>query len=192
MGFDGRPVIYARKTTVHHVPSNEAREFCNLHHIQGYTTGSYYLALKNNEGETVAISIWKKIGTELRLERYCTKPRVIGGLGKLLKEAKSIAVSKSLESITTFADLSAGYTGTYEKLGFNIKASIKPDYKYIHKEKRVHKFNFRKHRFMTNPDLSFEHGMTEKQLAELNGLLRVWDCGKTKYSLPVITANQKK
>ena len=185
MGFDNRPITYARKTAVYRVSSDEAREFCSLHHVQGYTTGSYYLALKTDEGETVAMSIWKKLGTELRLERYCTKPRVIGGLGKLLKEAKNIAVVESLATITTFADLSTGYTGTYEKLGFDIEANIKPDYKYVHKEKRMHKFNFRKHRFMSNPDLIFEHGMTEKELAELNGLYRIWDCGKIKYSLPV-------
>lgn len=31
------------------------------------------------------------------------------------------------------------------------------------------------------PDLLFDENMTEKELAELNNIHRVWDCGKTKY-----------
>lgn len=185
MGYDDRERTYARNTTLYHSTYREAKEFCKQYHIQGSTTGSHYIGLKDKSGTIVAMSIWKKLGKELRLERYCTKTHVIGGLSKLLKEAKIIATQEKLINIITFADLSTGYTGTYEKLGFDVASHIKPDYKYVYKEKRIHKFNFRKHKFMTNPNLLFEPGKTEKELAELNGLLKIWDCGKIKYTMPV-------
>lgn len=61
-----------------------------------------------------------------------------------------------------------------------LDAIISPDYMYLYKGKRVHKFNFRISKFKNNPNLKFEGGMTEKELANLNGLHRIWDAGKSK------------
>jgi hypothetical protein len=49
----------------------------------------------------------------------------------------------------------------------------------------VHRFRYRKDRFRRDPDLQFVEGETEAQLAARNGLLRVWDAGKTRWELTV-------
>ena len=48
---------------------------------------------------------------------------------------------------------------------------------------REHKFNYRKARFKSNPELRYEEGLTETQLARINGLERVYDSGKTRWLL---------
>lgn len=36
-------------------------------------------------------------------------------------------------------------------------------------------------KFRNDPSLIWEEGMTERELAKLNNLKRIWDCGKIKF-----------
>lgn len=175
--------IYARKTHIKEINKDQARDFLDTHHIQGYVSGSKYYALINDVGSIVAVSVWKKIGNILYLDRYATSCNVVGGMGKLLKYGKNYATSLGLDKIVTFADHCVSNGGLYEKLHFKKDGMLAPDYKYVVKGKRVHKFNYRKKRFKQDAHLLYEDGLTEKQLADLNGLERIWDCGKTRYIL---------
>ena len=58
---------------------------------------------------------------------------------------------------------------------------LKPDYKYLVGDKRYHKFNYRIKRFREDPKLLWEEGLSESELAALNGISRVWDSGKIRY-----------
>lgn len=49
------------------------------------------------------------------------------------------------------------------------------------KGRRVHKFNYRKERFKKNNTLKYREGLTERELADLSGLCRIWDAGKLKW-----------
>ena len=49
----------------------------------------------------------------------------------------------------------------------------------------MNKARYRISRFRSDPELLFQDGMTERQLAELNGLYRVWDYGKDRLVLPL-------
>lgn len=182
-GMSDKRKIYARNTTVAEIDSSEARDFCNNYHIQGASSGSLYLGLKDNKThELVAVSIWRKLGDKFYLDRYCTSAHIIGGLGKLLKIAKVQArdVYNCLH-IVTFSDNEISDGGMYEKLGFIKDKELKPDYKYLHNNKRVHKFNFRKSRFKKDPELKYQENLTESQLAQLNNLHKIYDCGKTRW-----------
>jgi hypothetical protein len=46
---------------------------------------------------------------------------------------------------------------------------------------RKPKFGYRLKRFESDPELEWEAGLTERELAKLNGLERIWDSGKTRY-----------
>ena len=81
----------------------------------------------------------------------------------------------------TFADHQVSKGGLYERLGFTLDKEIPPDYSYVVNNKRTHKFNYRKKRFLTDPQLTYVEGLYEKELARLNGLPRIWDSGKTRY-----------
>ena len=86
--------------------------------------------------------------------------------------------------LETFADLAYSDGGLYETTGWTKRKVLNPDYTYLKSGKRVHKFNYRKSRFSSDPSLHFETGMTERELAKLNGLHRVYDAGKAKYVKP--------
>ena len=58
---------------------------------------------------------------------------------------------------------------------------LSPDYKYVMRGERVHEFSYRLKRFREDPNLLFEEGLSERELAALNGLARIWDAGKTKW-----------
>lgn len=176
--------VYARNTYVAEIDSQQAREFCDVNHIQGFTPGSLYLGLKDKKtNELVALSIWRKNKENFYLDRYCTSVHVIGGLGKLLKLALVQARAHNCLHIVTFADREVSDGGIYEKLGFVVDKELKPDCSYIVQHKRVHKFNYRKKRFKNDSDLKFKEGLSESELAKLNNIHKIWDCGKIRYVL---------
>ena len=63
----------------------------------------------------------------------------------------------------------------------NFHKELAPDYMYIVNGERKHKFGYRLKRFQSDPELKYVVGLTERELAALNGLERVWDAGKTRY-----------
>ena len=181
LGVSNEQKVFARKTRIVQVESSVVREFCDTNHIQGSANGSVYFGLKDDSGELVAVSVWRKNRNTLYLERYCTSTTVVGGMGKLLKAGKTWARNNDCYRIVTFADHQVSDGNLYEKLGFVAEKEIKPDYKYVVGGKRKHKFGYRLKRFQNDPELLYREGYTETQLAQLNGLERVWDCGKTRY-----------
>lgn len=170
----------ARSTTVSSLNYQEAKKFLDEHHIQGGTPGSHYLGLKDRLNRLRAVLVLRTTGRagELAIERYATAGVVSGGFTKLLSYAEREFTPRTW---VTFADLSVSDGKLYELTGFRVDKMLKPDYSYIVGLERVHKFNYRLKRFRTDPNLFYEDGLTERQLAELNGLERVWDSGKIRF-----------
>ena len=186
LGVDLSSRVFARKTEVKPVDSATARKFCDSYHIQGFANGTVYLGLYNKADDTlVALSIWRKNKKDIYLDRYCTSQTVVGGFSKLLAHAKALLTQDGFDRIVTFADNSVSNGGMYARCGFMEDSILRPDYSYVYQGRRYHKFGFRKHKFKSNPDLLYREGLTEKQLAELNGLFRVWDYGKKRYVFPL-------
>lgn len=182
LGVSKQENIYARNTYVCNVDKLQAKDFCNNNHIQGFTAGSFYLGLFDKKSnELVAVSVWRKLKDTLYLDRYCTSFIVSGGMGKLLKAAKKKGKELSCSTIVTFADKEISAGNLYENLGFETDKVLKPDYKYLYKGSRVHKFNFRKIRFKEDKNLLYKENLTESELARLNGIARIWDTGKIRY-----------
>ena len=171
--------VAARKTEVVPLTRQEITSFMHSYHIQGSASGSYYLGLKEKGTDNlVAAMILTRRGDVLTLDRYATSCNVPGGHSKLIAYVQR---EVDFSSLVTFADLCISNGDLYEKTGWTRDSLLQPDYRYIYNGKRVHKFNFRKKRFRDDPDLLWDERLTERQLAELNGLPRVWDCGKIRY-----------
>ena len=182
LGVSQQETVYARKTTVKLLAKKEVDEFLNKNHIQGTVDGKIRLALMS-EGFPVAVMVLKteagSKGAVLNLLRYATSVNVIGGFTKLLSWVeKNIP---NITSIVTFSDNTVSDGGLYENNGFVIANTVKPDYMYVVKSMRVHKFNYRLERFKKDPDLKWEEGLSETELAKLNNLPRIWDAGKVKW-----------
>lgn len=173
--------VGARKCSVVGVQPMEATEFLRQNHIQGAPPSIGRAWGLKHRDSLVAVMLFARNPSkpgDFLLTRYATSVTIPGGFSKLLRAAE-----RELEatSITSFADLCVSDGGLYEANGFELEATLDPDYKYVVGDQRVHKFNYRLKRFKEDPDLLFEEGLTERELANLNGLHRIYDAGKLRY-----------
>lgn len=182
LGVSSERRVAARKTVAEILTPTEARPFLEHNHIQGASSASYYLGLRDDAGNLVAAMALKRTdaaGKVLRLERYATSAIVPGGHSKLVSFAERVL--PDWEQLITFADAEVSDGSLYEATGWVKDGIIRPDYRYLVGNKRVHKFSYRLARFRSDPGLLYREGMTERELADLNGLNRVWDSGKVRY-----------
>lgn len=170
--------VYARKCEIKTLNGSDKTDFLEKYHIQGDGLGSICIGLLYCE-ELVAIMLFKNNGNHrYELTRYATKYSVVGGFSKLLNFFKK---NYEWESIVTFLDLRWHIGTTYYKSGFVVDKTLYPDYEYIVKERRMHKFNFR-HKILKRkfPKL-YDPTLTEKQNMENMNIPRIYDCGKIKF-----------
>lgn len=179
LGVNNDKRIYARKTSVKQIETHEARDFFTINHIQGFASASYYFSLvDDNNAICAVIALKKEPSGYLNIIRYATSSSVIGGFTKLMKY-----IEKTLVPIgfITFSDNCVSDGKLYENNGFIVDKELDPDYRYVVGMKREHKFGYRLKRFMDDPKLQWEEGLTEKELAQLNGIERIWDAGKVRW-----------
>lgn len=179
----GRKTIGGRKFNVDFITYAQASEFINKTHIQGKASGTWYVGLFSKDtNEISSVGVFKKTSTHIELVRYSSLVGIQGGTDKMMK-----ALPCDLPFVT-FADHSVSAGGMYETGGWTHDKEIPPDYMYIDGDERQHKFNYRKSRIKASPYFEYIEGMTETQLAEINGLERIYDCGKTRYVRDSIVA----
>lgn len=176
--------IYGRKTSVKEIEKKDAENFLNQYHIQGYHPSTVAIGCFNGD-ELVGVMLFSKLQDKYVLTRFATNYNYIccGIGGKLF----SYFVKKyNPAHIETFLDRRWAYneeSNLYTKLGFILTDEIKPTYWYVNNssaKKRMHKFNFRKQTLSKKYDLPLT--MTEKEMTEKLGFLRIWDCGLYKYT----------
>ena len=184
--LDGFNKIGARETSVKQISFEQAASFLDSHHVQGQASGSMYLGLVEKEKKKslrAVLVIHKQGQGEWLISRYASAGSVSGGFTKLLKAAQQkLPVTKWI----TFADLSISDGGLYKTNGFKVDKVLPPDYTYLVNGERKHKFGFRLKRFRDDPNLLYKEGLSESQLAELNGIPRIWDTGKVRYTKEVL------
>lgn len=180
LGLSGEKRTFARNTTVVPITQKEADVFMENNHIQGTTTAGIRIGLYDTTSNLVAVMLLKSLpsGGGLDLLRYATNTHVIGGFGKLLKHVET---TQQPPKIVTFSDNEISDGALYQTHGFQQETTLPPDYSYAVRGRREHKFLYRKERFSKDPNLKYDPEMTEPQLANLNGLWRVWDSGKIKW-----------
>lgn len=185
---------YARKLVCKEVGSIIARDFLNDNHIQGAVTANYHFALCDGDDVVALLSVrspknnarMKRGFGEWEIQRYATKGHVIGGFSKLLKYAEKTLVDNGIDLVSwvSFSANEVSDGNMYEKCGFMLDREIPPDYKYVGSvtdNVRKPKESFQKSKFKKSSKLQFEEGLTELELAELNGLHRCWDTGKKRW-----------
>lgn len=175
--------ISGKKTKIVDLNQKETKIFLEKHHIQGYVAGSIRIGLvEKTTNKLVAVMVFKKEptknGTALNLLRFATSSIVQGGFTKLLTHVENLIEP---DLIITFSDNCVSDGGLYRNNGFTADRTLKPDYMYVVEATRQHKFNYRLKRFKNDSMLKYEEGLTERELAALNNIPRIWDAGKTKW-----------
>lgn len=177
LGLDDRPVVFARKTSIVDVTTEQKKQFMDTYHIQGSGPGSVTIGLECG-GELVACMSFIKQSRVYVLNRYATSHRVVGGVGKMLAHFKK---TNDWDEIVSFADLRWSDGNLYNKTGWKLSGTIPPDYSYSPDGKnRYHKFGFRR-KYLPKKLKHFDPLLTERENCDNNGILRIWDCGKLRY-----------
>jgi predicted XRE-type DNA-binding protein len=183
--------VFARKCKIQEISAGVAKPFIDTNHIQRYFSGSIRFGLFHEEDLVAAMTFRKtNKGSErqgiFELDRYCTdvNVQVVGGAGKLLKH---FIRTYNPKAVTTFADLrwSNGASNMYRTLGFNYLYDTAPNYFYIKPGTTIcqHRAGFQKAKLvMKFPDV-YDDRMTEADIMEAAGYLRIFDAGNAKYEM---------
>jgi hypothetical protein len=175
IGMVGRK-IPARKCELVVLDKNVGRNFFINTHISGDNRAQVYVGLKYRDEIVCAISmkkpIQKKYGNILEIARFSNalNTTVQGGFGKLFGYIKEYSKQLGYSGILTYADRRFGDGDTYSKNGFLFLSSSPVDYWYSDGIDRHFRFKYRA-----------QKPLTEKQVAEQNGVFPVFGCGSNTY-----------
>ncbi len=179
--------IFARKTNIKEVSSNDSKLFLNDNHIQGSSIDKFRIGLYLDD-ELISLMTFGKpriaLGSKstengYELFRFCNKlnTSVIGGADKLLKH---FIKTYNPKNIISYADRRWSQGDLYEKLGFTFIHNSKPNYYYIINNKRKHRFAYRKDVLIKD---GFDPNNTEHDIMLERKIYRIYDCGTITYKL---------
>jgi len=176
IGVNHTSRIHTRKCTIVEIDSQTKKNFFNDTHIQGDGPSSINIALFY-EGKLVACAGFKKDGKNVILNRFSTSVRLPGALSKIISYLEK---HYDFSAIITFADLRWSSGTLYERTGFKKDKMLSPDYSYVYKNERFHKFNFRHEKLKKIlPNYNPEYSEHENCLN--HKIYRIYDCGKARY-----------
>ena len=167
--------VSARDTEFVELTKEETDEMLNNYHILGKCQYSFAYGLKK-DGELLCLVTFGKHHRgkdELVLSRYVGKENVsvVGGLSKLTKNAFKIH-----GKFTTWVDLRFSDGSNWIKSGWKQMNTLPPDYFYYSpKHHMVISKQSRKKDIVNTPE-----EVTEHEHALIDGLVRIYDCGKIK------------
>lgn len=172
-------VAYARKCDIVDVNATDRATFLETHHIQGDGRGSITHGLVHN-GQLVAVATWiERSDGVFELNRYATARRVPGGLSKLVSHFKKV---HQWTQLISFADLRYSNGDMYATSGWRLDKVLAPDYSYSPDGvTRHHKFNYRRDRLAKMLE-DFDPTLSEWENCFNHAILRLWDCGKLKFT----------
>ena len=180
--------ISARKTIVKEITKIDAESFLNKNHIQGFVTSTVYFGCFNKtDNELVAVMTFKRERNDCNrweLTRFATdiSKHCIGVGGKLFSNFVKVYNPSYVKSFADRRWTLDKDNNLYTKLGFKLDKILKPDYRYVVKNERIHKFNFRKDKILRHyPNNGLTSDMTEREMTDKLGFYRIWDCGLFKY-----------
>lgn len=179
---DNKKVIYARNTEVREIESLTAQEFCELYHLQFWSTSKVYIGCfyKN---ELVSVMTFSKPrfdnNSDYEIIRYCTKyeTSIIGGASKMFK----YFIDKyNPTSIVTYSDISKFTGNIYTKLGFEADKITSPNYVWVSDDLKdvLTRYQTQKHKLIEK-GLGTEEQTEDEIMYNLN-FLKIYDCGNIR------------
>lgn len=182
-----RNKIYARKCIIKEVSSKESNQFLSKNHLQGKVNslirlGLYYdnelVSLMTFGKKRIALGSYSN-DSEYELYRFCNKlnHNIIGGASRLLKYFEN---TYKPSSIISYANKRYSNGKLYEKIGFNLIGESEPNYYYTYGNKRYYRYRFRKNILI---EQGYDKNLTEHQIMNNRGYLKIYDCGNYKYMI---------
>lgn len=169
--------VAARKCTIVELLDRDlVQRFLNQNHLLGSCVYTTALGLVFND-ELLGVAL---LGRHHRLNStnvakrfaFLSGVQVIGGISKLTKHLFSYTQS---DHLVTWAEIRLGAEASYSAAGWVPQATLPPDYFYWNDNKKM---------VVSKQSRKTNHkgtGLTERQKALEDGLLRIYDCGKVRF-----------
>ena len=172
--------VYARKTKIIQISSEDANKFFESNHINGYVNSSINLALSIDNVLVMCMSLSKPRYNKLfdyEITRMATihNTVVVGGVSKLFNY---FIRTFSPKSVISYCDLRYGTGKSYLNIGFIKYRTPTIGYQYVEIDKpyiRYDRLRYQKHK------LGDTNGLTEQAYMLQLGYDRLWDCGHQKF-----------
>jgi len=172
--------IYARKCSIIELSDEQKCDFFEKNHIDGDTTSFISFGLLyNNDTIICAISLRKPLFNkryELEVARSCSIINTIvsGGLSKLTSHVVKWMRENNHNNIMTYVDMRFGNGKSYETSGWKYSGITPSRFWWTDCHRR-----FYRGKFKANKPL----GLTEKQVAEAAGVVKVYGCRNLVYEI---------
>ena len=191
IGVTGKRV-FARQCSIELVDDSDATNFYEDTHIQGAVNSPCYNLGLRFEGSLVAVMSFSRVtsirgskaSAEVReLRRFSTNCTVVGGASRLLRAF--LRSFQDVKEVISYSDNRLFTGGMYEKLGFTLTSVSEPSYCYVNPSVkwREEKYKFTRARMVKRTGFTFDPGMSERDNCMANNWHRLYDCGKTKWTL---------
>lgn len=178
--------LYARSCEIKSISNKESNLFYDTHHIQGKPYGTKIsFGIFNKEELVGCLSIGNHHrSNHIVINRLCFKGgvKIIGGSAKLFSACKRWCRENGFDQIATWSDNRWSEGDVYLKNGFSMDRELPPDYSYVDTKRRGKRLSKQS---MKKSNTHCPKNITEKKWAEENGLARIWDCGKKRWSTSV-------
>jgi len=202
------PAIGARRLRVVELDSGTATRFYDRHHVQGAPRGGRHFGLVGHDGSTAACMTFSATADvrgaaalsgahahEVRLTRFASSGRVVGGASRLLAAGRRAFPGAT---IVSYSDPRLFTGKMYAALGFRRDATLPPDYSYYVPNGRAlfHKSQFQRSRLESwRQRLGFTDAeippfdpatdvRTERTMTDLMGVRRCYGVGLVRWVLP--------
>lgn len=177
--------INARDCTVELLDSTVAIDFLNKFHIQGSCPSSIRVGLYHKELLVQIMTFGKSRYNkkcDYELLRLCTVHNysIVGGASKLFKHFTRNYLKPS-ETVVSYCDKRLFKGDVYQKLGFTLSHTAKPNYKYYKNNRLFSRIAFQKHK-LSKLLATFDPNKTEVENMLANGYRIIWDCGNMVFT----------
>lgn len=169
--------IGARKCKIVVLAAKQRRRFFEENHIDGDVRSAIAWGLVTHEGELVAALSLRTLSSsgrrkypgfiEVARSATVTNTSVPGALGRLTKQARAWAKENEHQGLLSYVDLRYGTGKSYETVGYEEVGTTVPRFWWTDKSSRFDRFQYRADK---------KKGMSERQVAEEAGVVRVYGC----------------
>ena len=177
--------LYARQCDIGTITKEQARDFLDANHLQGFCPASHYYGLFRYMRLVAVMTFGKarfKNGADYELLRYANNQgiRVIGGASRLLAYHRK----RNPGSIISYANRRWSDGNLYRKLGFKELEPTPPSYIWWHGSgKTLTRYQTMKHLLPVLLKDKFNPEQSEVENMRANGWARIFDCGNRKFWL---------
>lgn len=173
--------IGARSCKLVQITSEQRKEFFKKNHLDGDVRAEISWGLLKDDKIIYALSLrkpfHKKYDGQLEVARCCPALgySVPGGLSRLVKTAENHCKSLGIKKMITYVDTRLGGAGKgYELSGFKKESDTVARWWWTDMSNRFNRFKYK---------ADSEQGLTEAQVAESAGVVKIWGCENSVFVL---------